>query len=131
MIIRISNPKGYERGAMPREVGMDTKGAGFVHDYLRVRGDTQGPLFLTDSGEAVIPSYIRDLLPRLATIAGINRRVHPHCFRHTFAIEMYKEGVGLLEIMGALGHTSLLTTQKYLRDLGAERVINVTMNRSW
>jgi site-specific recombinase XerD len=130
-IIRIRMPKGYERGAMPREVGIDKRGAGYLQNYLRLRGEEPGPLFMTSSGLCVIPSYIRQLLPRLAREAKITRRVHPHCFRHTFARELYDEGAGLVEIMLALGHTSLTTTQQYLRHIGATEVVNTTTKRSW
>jgi integrase/recombinase XerD len=55
--------------------------------------------------------------------------VHPHAFRHTFARELYDEGVGILEIMLALGHSSVKTTQTYLQSIGANEVISVTSAR--
>jgi site-specific recombinase XerD len=131
MIIRIGKPKGYGNGAMPREIGMDKRAGGYLFDYMRLRGPSDGPLFLTRNGAPVLPSYIRQMLPRLAKLGSVNRRVHPHCFRHTFARELYGEGVGLMEIMLALGHTSLTTTQQYLRSIGATEVVNTTTNREW
>lgn len=131
MIVRIRMPKGYARGVMPREVGIDKKSAGFVNEWLAIRGTGAGALFITSSGARVLPSYIRQLLPMLAKRAGIERRVHPHAFRHTFAKELYEEGVGVVEIMMAMGHHSLSTTQTYLRHIGATEVVNATKKRSW
>jgi site-specific recombinase XerD len=131
MMVRIRMPKGYARGVMPREVGMDHKAGGFIWEWMAVRGVGDGPLFITRSGLGVLPSYIRQLLPRLADRASIKRRVHPHAFRHTFAKELYEEGVGVVEIMMAMGHTSLSTTQEYLRHIGATEVVNTTRNRRW
>lgn len=132
-LIRINNPKGVARGVLPREVGLDPRSAAYVFEWMASRKgqDGEGPLFITGSGLRVMPSYIRQLLPRLADRAGIRRRVHPHAFRHTFARELYDEGVGIMEIMLALGHTSLGTTQKYLRSIGATEVVNTTTRRRW
>ncbi len=41
------------------------------------------------------PAYVRTLFPRLARKAGIERRVHPHGLRHSFAFELASEGTPL------------------------------------
>lgn len=129
MVVRVTHPKGWQRGAMPREIGLDPKAARTLRMWLVQRGSEAGPVFITAGGLRVRPSHIRRLIPRLAHEAGIHRRCHPHALRHTFARELYDEGVGLVEIMLALGHTSLATTQKYLRSIGATEVVNVTAGR--
>jgi integrase len=130
-IVRINQPKGYGRGALPREVGLDPRSAAYLFEWMAERGQGDGPLFTTKSGRRVLPSYIRQLLPRLAKQTGIKRRVHPHAFRHTFARELYDEGVGIMEIMLALGHTELGTTQTYLGSIGATEVVKTTSRRTW
>lgn len=130
-VIRIRKPKGYKGGAMPREVGLDKRAAGYLRDYMKLRGAQPGALFVTRTGEPIIQSYLRKLLPRLAKLANVNRRVHPHCFRHTYARELYDEKLGMVEIMLALGHTDLSTTQQYLRSIGATEVVSATTNREW
>jgi site-specific recombinase XerD len=133
MIVRIAVPKGYSGGAMPREIGIDKKATQNIMEWLAVRGSGDGPLFITRNGTGVSPVYLRQLLPRLARRAGIQRRVHPHAMRHSFAQDMERDGVSMMDIMGALGHQSLVTTQKYLQRVGvrAEEVVYTTMNRSW
>jgi integrase len=130
-IVRIRKPKGYERGVMPREVGLDVRATEMIKEWMAVRGGGAGPVFTTKTGSRVLPSYVRQVLPRLAKRAGITRRVHPHALRHTFARELYDEGVGMVEIMRALGHQSLSTTQKYLESIGATEVVATTTNRRW
>ena len=129
MVFRVEHPKGWENGAMPREIGIDPQAAAMVQPWLSARGSMNGPLFRTRDGGRVVPSHLRRLIPRLATRCGLGRRVHPHCFRHTFARELYDEGVGLVEIQLALGHTTLSTTQLYLRSIGATEVIAATTQR--
>jgi site-specific recombinase XerD len=130
-MIRINRPKGYARGVMPREVGIDPLSAAYIFEWMSERGPEQGPLFITESGQRVLPSYMRQILPRLGDRLCIERRIHPHAFRHTFARELYDEGVGIMEIMLALGHTSLGTTQNYLRSIGATEVVHTTSRRKW
>ena len=129
--VRVEKPKGYDLGVMPREVGLDPISSAFLFEWVSVRGIEPGPLFRTSTGSRVDTSYFRQLLPRLAERAGIHRRVHAHALRHTFAREMYDEGIGVMEIMLALGHTSLATTQKYLRSIGATEVVHATARRKW
>jgi integrase/recombinase XerC len=130
-LIRVRTPKGYDGGALPREVGLDRRAARHIFDWILQRGTSPGPLFVTRTGAKVLTQHVRRMLPKLGKRGGITRRVHAHAFRHTFAREMYDEGVGLMEIMLALGHTSLSTTQKYLRSIGATEVVNLTKRRDW
>lgn len=47
-------------------------------------------------------------------------RFSPHTLRHSFAVQYLKNGGNLEYLRRILGHTSLSTTQKYLRSLGVE-----------
>ncbi len=78
----------------------------------------QGFLFVTRHGTAIDPAYVRQLLPRLGRQAGIDKRVHAHGFRHTFAAELSREGSNPVNIQRLLGHESLKTTDTYLSDVG-------------
>jgi len=129
MVVRVSHPKGWRRGAMPREIGLDPQATAIIARWLKQRGTTAGPVFITGGKHRLRPSHLRRLIPRLAHRAGIRRRCHPHALRHTFARELYDEGVGHIEIMLALGHSSMTTTQKYLRSIGATEVIKATTSR--
>ena len=89
-------------------------------------------LFCTLGGGAVHPSYVRTLLPRLATRAGIDKRVHPHALRHTHAFEVMMAGVPVPIIQQQLGHADLETTSRYLNHLApTTELINRTKGMEW
>jgi site-specific recombinase XerD len=75
------------------------------------------PLFCTLEGGQLSASYVRQLLRRLGEAAGIEKRIHPHAFRHTYAAELVRDGIPMPEIRDALGHSSLATTDTYLKEL--------------
>ncbi len=56
------------------------------------------------------------LVRRALTSAGINDKPQrgPHLLRHTAASRMLREGWSLARVRDALGHDSLLTTERYL-----------------
>ena len=47
--------------------------------------------------------------------AGISRRIHPHMFRHGYAVNLLTQGVPISAVRDLLGHSSILTTMIYLR----------------
>ena len=70
-------------------------------------------------------AYVRAFMKRLQDRGEIQRRIHFHGLRHTCAWELAKEGVPMPIIQKALGHTSLQTTDRYLRHVAPMDVIDV------
>jgi integrase/recombinase XerD len=77
-------------------------------------------LFCTLKGGKVSDRYLRDMVKRLANKAGIDKDVHPHTLRHTFATDLYRETKNLRLVQKALGHSSLAATQIYTHIVDAE-----------
>ncbi len=73
------------------------------------------PVFTSlDGQKPICGRWLRKLVPRLAELAGINKRIHVHTLRHTFATNLLRQEKNLFTVMKALGHANLSTTQIYL-----------------
>jgi site-specific recombinase XerD len=125
----------HGKGNKRRVVGVDTGTAALLARWLEVRRkrgvNGRAPIFCTLNGEQIDQSYVRHLLPRLATKAGIGKRVHAHALRHAFAIELEAEGASLSAIRDLLGHSSAAVTDRYLRRLGAGEAVEFARQRAW
>lgn len=129
--IKVLRPKGAARGAGPRTVGLDEQTFLLIEAWLRFRGLEPGPLFLTHNKTRLDLRNVRRTVTRRAAKAGLGRRVHPHALRHTYAHDLYREGVGMVHIQKALGHSSLETTARYLSKIGCDDAVEITSERSW
>lgn len=70
-------------------------------------------IFTTLKGKAVSPRYVQKMVARLAAKAGIEKNVHPHTLRHSFATDLYRETSKIRLVQKALGHSDLSTTMIY------------------
>lgn len=125
----------WAKGGRSRTVGIDPAAATEVARWLAARAALRvppgSPLFCGPGGRAITPGYIRHLLPGLARLAGIAKRVHAHGFRHTHAAQLRAEGVDVAIISRQLGHRSILTTIRYLDHLNPTAVIDAMRKREW
>lgn len=83
----------------------------------------RGPLFCTLQGGALHPQYARNLLKRLGAQAGVDKRVHPHGLRHTYAVELEQAGLPVSKISKLLGHSSIAVTSRYLDHLSNDQAV--------
>lgn len=54
------------------------------------------------------------IIKSAAKKAGIQKNVHPHTLRHSFATHLIQNGYGVTEVQPLLGHSSITTTLVYL-----------------
>jgi len=125
----------HGKGDQARTVGLDPEALAVIERWTDVRKalgiSSRRPLFCTLTGGPLDPSYVRQLLPRLATRAGIDKRVHAHGLRHTHAAELAEEGYPVNFIQDQLGHASLAVTDRYLRHIAPAARIEALQRRSW
>src|ERR1051326_2795329 len=116
----------HGKGDKARTVGMDRREAELIKEWLETRGDyPQGtPVICTRRGEPLEQAYVRALLPRLARKAGVRKRVHAHGFRHSYAVDLMREGIRVRDIQLLLGHSSLAVTSIYLASLSPEEALD-------
>jgi integrase/recombinase XerD len=78
-------------------------------------------VFSTRNGTLVTPrNFLRDfkILGRRLAIKGV--RLSPHTLRHTFAVNFLQSGGDIYLLSRILGHSSVKTTEVYLKSLGVE-----------
>ncbi len=126
---------GRRAAGHPREAGIDATALGVIGDWLDMRASLgladDAPLFCTLSGGPLQPAYVRQLLPRLAERAGIDKRVHASGLRYTHAAELAAEGLPAELIQAQLGHESLASTDRYLRRMSPAERIGALHRREW
>ncbi len=70
-------------------------------------------IFLSRRGKAISRITVFCLIKDLAALAGVNKEVSPHTFRHSFATHLLEGGANLQAIRVMLGHEDIGTTEIY------------------
>ena len=110
----------HGKGDRARNVPIDTEGLAIIAAWEERRKSLgfngHKRLFCTLKGGPIkSTSYVRDMLKRIQKRIGMEKRVHPHGLRHTYGLELAREGVPMNEIQALLGHANLADTSRYLK----------------
>lgn len=81
-------------------------------EYLETLDVNQQPLFLSRKNKRYSPRSLQFLFKNIADQPGIEKRLHPHLFRHTAATQINKIA-GLQITKCLLGHQSIHNTDHY------------------
>lgn len=109
----------YSKGGRIRRIYLPIK---LRKEQLAWISQESGYLFVNRYGNRITPRGIADQLKRLAQKYGINPEVvHPHAFRHLFALNFLAKSNDLALLADLLGHDSMDTTRIYLQRSSREQ----------
>lgn len=76
-------------------------------------GIAEDILFLNRRGGKLSREMVFMIVREAAARAGIEKKISPHTFRHSFATHLVENGADLRVVQDMLGHSSILTTEIY------------------
>lgn len=85
----------------------------YDRNQVTVKKGFEDILFLSRRGTALSRIMVFHIIKQQAEMAGIQKNVSPHTFRHSFATHLLEGGANLLAIQEMLGHEKITTTEIY------------------
>ncbi|SFN77083.1 site-specific tyrosine recombinase XerD [Salegentibacter flavus] len=82
--------------------------------HLPIKKEATDTLFLNRRGNELTRAMIFTIVKQLSKRAGIDKKISPHTFRHSFATHLLENGADLRAIQQMLGHESITTTEVYM-----------------
>jgi len=105
------------KGAKERIVPVGRAALDAIRAWLSPRAALARPgeaaLFVGRGGARLSPRSIEERLAAWAVKQGLDRRVHPHMLRHSFASHVLQSSGDLRAVQEMLGHASIASTQVY------------------
>jgi integrase/recombinase XerD len=110
----------FGKGSKERLVPIGSSAIKWVRDYLtngrpflakRARSFTH--VFLNARGGQLTRASVWNIVKLYSRKARIEKEVHPHTFRHSFATHLLEGGADLRAVQEMLGHADISTTQIY------------------
>ena len=104
------------KGNKQRLVPMSSIARSRIQLYMDVRQkDKQKEeiLFLNNRGKKLTRVMIFTIIKQAAQRAGIDKKISPHTFRHSFATHLLEGGANIRQVQELLGHENILTTEIY------------------
>jgi integrase/recombinase XerD len=110
----------FGKGSKERIIPIGKSAMQFVNLYLTEsrykltsKKSSTDILFLNHHGKKLSRTSIWDMIKKYSGAAGIEKNVHPHTLRHSFATHLLEGGADLRAVQEMLGHSDISTTQIY------------------
>ncbi len=107
----------WGKGAKERVVLIGEPAAEALNNYINegrkelLGGKKNNALFVNRYGERILVRRVQKILNKYSK--NINKSIHPHILRHTFATHLLDGGADLKVVQELLGHADLSSTQIY------------------
>ncbi|MCL2762283.1 MAG: tyrosine-type recombinase/integrase [Treponema sp.] len=103
------------KGSKERMVFFSDETRTAIQDYLPERAVivSNDALFVSKRGNPLSVSGVRWIITQYAQRSNLEKNVHPHSLRHSFATHLVNAGCDVRIVQEMLGHVSLSTTQRY------------------
>lgn len=110
----------FGKGSKERLIPIGTSAIRWIGEYLKKsrpllmkKSKSENILFLNSRGSKLSRMGVWKIIDRYVKEAGIEKDVHPHTFRHSFATHLLEGGADLRAVQEMLGHADISTTQIY------------------
>jgi len=110
----------FGKGSKERLVPIGEPALKWIDEYSRRvrmklahRKKTNDAVFLNARGTPISRVSVWNIVVEYAKHAEIEKEIHPHTFRHSFATHLLEGGADLRAVQEMLGHADISTTQIY------------------
>ncbi|MGQ9797905.1 MAG: site-specific tyrosine recombinase XerD [Ignavibacterium sp.] len=110
----------FGKGSKERLIPIGSSAIKWIIEYLKKSRPllvknikSENYLFLNQRGTKFSRMGIWKIVKQYVKQAGIEKNVHPHTFRHSFATHLIEGGADLRAVQEMLGHSDISTTQIY------------------
>lgn len=102
------------KGNKKRVVPIMDKTKEIINSYIK-SNKNQIYLFENNNGSQYNKYFIKDVIDSINKNTKTNKKITPHTFRRSRAIHLLSHGVNIIYIKELLGHSSVDTTQDYVK----------------
>ncbi len=85
-----------------------------IRVHMKIAKGAEDFVFLNRRGKPLTRAMIFTIIRQLSEKIGLDKKISPHTFRHSFATHLLRNGADLRAIQQMLGHESITTTEVYV-----------------
>jgi integrase/recombinase XerD len=90
----------------------------YINEYrsqINIKQKYKDYVFINQKrGTTLTRQFIFNIIKQSAIDANIDKKIHPHILRHSFATELIKGGANIIAVKEMMGHQSVRSTEIYI-----------------